>query len=191
MNSSNSSLALVLLDFQPSPLNALGDRAGSVLESASSALAWARAEGLTIAHVRVGFTSADFEAIPERNKTFGGLRGGHRFADGTAECEFVERMRPEAGEISVRKTRFGAFSTTDLADQLRAAGAETLVLAGQSTSGVVLSTVREAADLDFGLVVLADACADPDQELNALLMNTVFPRQAEVITTSALSTLLT
>jgi len=35
-----------------------------------------------------------------------------------------------------------------------------LVLTGFATSGVVLSTLREAADKDFQLTVLSDACVD-------------------------------
>jgi nicotinamidase-related amidase len=181
-----STLALVLLDFQPPPLNSLGDRATAILDRASAALAWARERGVTVAHVRVGFTPDDFGAIPERNKVFGGLRSGQRFVDGTPDCEFVESMRPQAGEIVARKTRLSAFSTTDLAERLRATGVETLILAGQSTSGVVLSTVREGADLDFGLMVLSDASGDADEEYNAYLMGTVFPRQCDVITTADL-----
>jgi hypothetical protein len=50
--------------------------------------------------------------------------------------------------------------------------------------------VREAADLDFRLVVLADACGDPDPELNGFLMDTLFPRQADIITTSDLDDLV-
>jgi len=40
-----------------------------------------------------------------------------------------------------------------------------LVLTGIATSGVVLSTLREAADRDYELTVLADGCADADQEV--------------------------
>jgi nicotinamidase-related amidase len=50
------------------------------------------------------------------------------------------------------------------------------------TSGVVLSTVRQAADLDYRLVVLSDACADTDTAAHEVLMGSVFPRQAEVQT---------
>ena len=60
-----------------------------------------------------------------------------------------------------------------------------LVLAGISTSGVVLSTLRQAADLDFGLSVLRDACADADEEVHRVLCEKVFPRQAEVLDTDA------
>jgi nicotinamidase-related amidase len=65
---------------------------------------------------------------------------------------------------------------------LRAGEIDTLVLTGVSTSGVVLSTIREAADRDFGLVVLADGCLDGDPEVHRVLTEKVFPRQADVIT---------
>jgi nicotinamidase-related amidase len=58
---------------------------------------------------------------------------------------------------------------------------DSLTLAGISTSGVVLSTLREAADMDFELCVLSDACADGDDEVHRVLMETVFPRQARVL----------
>jgi len=56
------------------------------------------------------------------------------------------------------------------------------VLGGISTSGVVLSTVRQAADLDYRLTVLADACGDWDMEVHRVLTEKVFPRQAVVNT---------
>lgn len=65
---------------------------------------------------------------------------------------------------------------------LRAARADSLVLAGISTSGVVLSTLRQAADLDYRLTVLADACADADPEVHRVLTAKVFPKQALVTT---------
>jgi nicotinamidase-related amidase len=51
-----------------------------------------------------------------------------------------------------------------------------------STNGVVLSTLRAAADMDFRVTVLADGCADPDAEGHRVLLEKVFPRQAEVLT---------
>jgi len=49
------------------------------------------------------------------------------------------------------------------------------------TSGVVLSTLRQAADLDYKLIVLADACLDADAEVHRVLTEKVFPRQADVL----------
>jgi nicotinamidase-related amidase len=65
---------------------------------------------------------------------------------------------------------------------LRGLGAGTLVLTGIATSGVVLSTLRQAADLDYQLTVLADVCLDADPEVHRVLTEKVFPRQAEVTT---------
>jgi len=93
-------------------------------------------------------------------------------------------------DIVVRKTRVGAFSTTDLDQQLRDRGIDTLVLGGISTSGVVLSTLRDAADRDYRLLVLADLCADGDPEVHRVLLEKVFPRQADVVTSEQLTELL-
>ena len=65
---------------------------------------------------------------------------------------------------------------------LRSSDIDHLVLAGIATSGVVLSTLREAADRDYRLTVLADACLDRDAEVHRLLIEKVFPRQADVMT---------
>jgi Isochorismatase family len=56
------------------------------------------------------------------------------------------------GEPIVVKHRISPFVGTDLETLLRANGIDTLVLAGVHTSGVVLSTVRHAGDLDYRLV---------------------------------------
>ena len=82
----------------------------------------------------------------------------------------------------VVKRRVSAFSGSDLDVVLRSLGADALVLCGVVTSGVVLSTVRQAADLDFRLTVLADACADTDTAAHEVLIGSVFPRQADVVT---------
>jgi nicotinamidase-related amidase len=56
------------------------------------------------------------------------------------------------------------------------------VLGGMLTSGVVLSTVRDAADRDYHITVLEDLCLDLDEEVHRVLIQKVFPTQADVIT---------
>jgi nicotinamidase-related amidase len=68
---------------------------------------------------------------------------------------------------------------------LRANGIETLVVTGIATSGVVLSTVRHAADADYRVVVVADCCADPDPDVHRVLIEKVFARQTTVTTADA------
>jgi nicotinamidase-related amidase len=81
----------------------------------------------------------------------------------------------------VTKKRVSAFAGSDLAQILRGDDVDHLVVAGITTSGVVLSTVREAADLDYRITVLADLCLDADEEVHRVLTEKVFPRQATVI----------
>jgi len=83
--------------------------------------------------------------------------------------------------VVITKHRVGAFLGTDLDIVLRANGIRTLVLTGIATSGVVLSTLRYAADADYRIVVVEDCCADRDAEVHRVLMEKVFPRQATII----------
>jgi nicotinamidase-related amidase len=80
----------------------------------------------------------------------------------------------------VTKRRVSAFTGSDLEVLLRSGGIDSLVLAGIATSGVVLSTLRQAADLDYRLTVLAGGCLDADPEVHQVLLQKVFTRQAEV-----------
>jgi len=56
---------------------------------------------------------------------------------------------------------------------------------GHATSGVILSTVRYAADADYRLVVVEDGGADRDAEVHMFLMQRLFPRQATVVSAEA------
>ena len=87
---------------------------------------------------------------------------------------------PQQGEPIIVKHRVNAFFGTDLDMMLRSQNRDTLILMGHATSGVILSTVRYAADADYRIIVVEDGCADRDTAVHALLMEKVFPRQATV-----------
>ena len=182
--------ALLVMDYQNAIIGRLED-AEALLARMAHAIAVVRQHGGHIGYVRVAFDDADFDAIPPTSQ-FAGLvaqtgRAMHADSPATAVHESVA---PEPGDLLVRKTRVGAFSTTDLDDQLKAHDVHTLILAGISTSGVVLSTVRDAADRDYQVFVLADASADPQPGVHEFLTEKIFPRQARVITLADLEQLL-
>jgi nicotinamidase-related amidase len=180
--------ALLLMDLQPTVLASIGD-SDTLLARAQRALSWARAEHVRVVFVRVAFTPADYAAIPTHNKAFAVVAEHQILADGSPGSEIDGSLDVRDEDIVVRKTRFGAFSTTDLYARLRSEGIDTLVVAGISTSGVVLSTLRDAADADYRLYVLADATADPDPEVHRVLVEKVIPVQADVIETDDLPAL--
>ena len=100
------------------------------------------------------------------------------------------RVAPKPGDKVVRKTRVGAFARTDLDGWLRGLSIDTVILTGISTSGVVLSTVCDAADRDYRVVVVSDACADVDPQIQNVLMHKVFPQRAHIVTVADLPRLL-
>jgi len=180
--------ALLVMDFQPGITQRMPGLE-PLIERMRQAIADVRAHGGTIGYVRVAFTEADWDAIPEGAMfaSVGQNRLMHHEDPATA---IHDALAPEPGDIVVRKTRVGAMSTTDLDRQLRDRGIGTLILAGLSTSGVLLATIVEAADRDYQLYVLSDGTDDPDPETRDLLLAKVFPRRARVIDTGTLRTLL-
>ncbi|MFI6920180.1 cysteine hydrolase family protein [Nonomuraea spiralis] len=181
--------ALLVLDCQPAILAALpGPEA--LLSRVADAVAIMRAHGGTVAYVRLGFTEADWAAIPPANRTFSLLGERRLLHHADPATDVHDRLAPEPGDIVVRKTRRGALSTTDLDRRLRDRGITTLVVAGLSTSGAVLSTVADAADRDYRLHVLSDGVADPDPRVHETLMTGVLPGLADIVDTAGLRSLL-
>lgn len=185
-----SKSALLLMDFQNAITGMLGDSAPALLDRAQQAREAARAAKMAVMHVRVAFAEADYAAIPSRNKSFSALAGRKFLSDGGPEAAIHPALAPAADEEVFTKKRVGALGTTALHARLQARGIDTLVLSGIATSGVVLSTLRDAADRDYRLFVLADCCADPDAEVHRVLLEKVFPRQADVIALAEFSKLL-
>ena len=180
--------ALLVMDFQEGIVGQLPDT-GPLLERVRQAIADVREHGGTIGYVRVAFTEEDWAAIPA-SAMFAAVGRSRLMHHQDPSTAIHEAVAPEPGDIVVRKTRVGAMLTTDLDQQLRDRGVDTLVLAGLSTSGVVLSTVIEAADRDYRLYVLSDGTDDRDEQTRDFLLTKVFPRRAQVIETGTLRALL-
>ncbi|MFF3438768.1 cysteine hydrolase family protein [Streptosporangium sp. NPDC002721] len=170
--------ALLVMDVQRVVVDRYPDPA--YLPRLREAIGGARTGGLPVIHVVVGFRPG-YPEVSARNRMFGPLARAARASDDEA-TRIHPDVAPEPGDIVVTKRRVSAFSGSDLDVVLRAGDIDHLVLTGIATSGVVLSTLRQAADLDFGLTVLADGCLDADPEVHRVLTEKVFPQQAEVTT---------
>jgi nicotinamidase-related amidase len=179
MEQNTQNTALLIMDMQAGILQMLPDTA-ALVSNVAKAIATARNNNVLVIYVTVGFRQGTPE-ISMNNKGFSASK--ERFASTNVE-EFMKiesGIAPTPGDILVTKRRVSAFTGSDLEVILRAQGIQHIVLAGVATSGVVLSTLREAADKDYRITVLADCCADGDEEVHRVLITKVFPRQAEVI----------
>jgi nicotinamidase-related amidase len=110
------------------------------------------------------------------------VRQMNGLVEGTAGAEIHPAVAPQDGDVVVTKRRVSAFAGSDLDCILRGLGRTHLVLMGIATSGVVLSTIRMAADLDYTMNVVSDCCADGDDEVHRVLVEKVFARMAPEIT---------
>jgi len=172
--------ALLVMDVQRGIVDRYAQDAG-YLARLRRAVDAARTADIRIIYVTVRFRPGYPEVSP-RNKSFATLSQTTAFSEGDPATAIHPDVTPAPGDILVTKRRVSAFAGSDLDVVLRAANIDTLVLTGIATSGVVLSTLRQAADLDYRLVVLADAFLDGDAEVHRVLTEKVFPRQAEVLT---------
>ena len=177
-------MALLVMDVQEG-IVARFAQAGDFLTRIQTAITAARSASIPVISVRVAFRPG-FPEISPKNKSFTVLKQQQgAWQPSMTATEIHPAIAPQPTDIVVTKRRVSAFSGSDLEVVLRAQGISHLVLCGIATSGVVLSTLREAADKDYELTVLADGCVDADEEVQRVLLTKVFPRQAEVISIAA------
>jgi nicotinamidase-related amidase len=139
-------------------------------------LAAARRSLLQVIHTREGFAPdlSDLPA-PRRERNSVGRCGplGRFLIRGEPGHDFIEDLRPEAGEMVVDKPGYGAFHRTTLEADLRDLGITHLILSGVTTQCCVQSTLREAVDRGFTCLLLADCCAALDPALHAATLVTI------------------
>ena len=163
------------MDVQPGIIDRVKNK-DEYIAKVNNAVAAAHKNHIQVIYVVVGFRPG-FPEASDRNKSF-------RTIKETIPSHLVNPqplISPKDGDIVVTKRRISAFAGSDLEVVLRAGEIIHLVLAGIATSGVVLSTLREAADKDYQITVLSDLCADPDEEVHSMLLEKIFPRQATMI----------
>jgi nicotinamidase-related amidase len=142
---------------------------------------------IRVASLSLGVTTSTFGQssghvdVHPRNKMFGSLPP-EAFTPDDPGAAIHPDVAPRGGEIVVHKNRVSAFAGNNLQQILAAQDIDHLVLTGVAISGIVLSTVLQAVDLDYRVTVLSEACADPNPDLHRTLINDIFPRHGEVTT---------
>jgi len=177
--------ALLMADFHT---DSMGEnpivRERHTFERAKEVLDAARDAGVFVAYIVVNFRPG-FPEISDFNKTFSSRKTSGQSPVLDPLALIHPTVTPRQDEPVIVKHRVNAFFGTDLDMILRSHGVDTLILMGHATSGVILSTVRYAADADYQLIVIEDGCADRDPEVHTLLMEKVFPRQTTVTSSKA------
>ncbi|MGI4838187.1 MAG: isochorismatase family protein [Janthinobacterium lividum] len=120
----------------------------------------------------------------------GGLDGGQffrkvpalkAFEAGSAMGAFAPSLQPLASELVVSKQYPSAFFGTSLASTLHAAGIDTLLMGGFSTSGCVRASALDALQHGFAPFVVREACGDRDPAPHEANLFDMQAKMAEVI----------
>ena len=173
--------AVLIADFYTEIMNTLPhsiDR--GVVDKAAAVQEAARSASAMVCYCATVFRS-NYPEIGQRNKTFNQRKNSGQVAVPDPMDIIHPSVHPSEGEVVVGKHRVNALYGTGLDVALRANDIRDLVIFGYATSGVVLSTVRYAADLDYNLTVVEDCCSDSDADIHEFLTQRIFPRQAEVV----------
>lgn len=184
----SASSALLVMDYQRLLLDNYlpTEAAKSVLTKTYGLIEAARHAGVIVIYITVGFRAGHPE-ISSRNRVFSGIRDHGLFIAGSPESAVHPDVAPHPGDPVIMKHRIGAFTSTELGMLLDAQGVDTLIMAGLTTSGVVLSSVRQAFDLDYKVIVVSDCCADPDENIHRVLIDSLLPQHADVVLADVLA----
>src|ERR1700735_3913024 len=171
--------ALVLIDLQNAVvgMNPVPHSAAQVVDNSQKLAAAFRVHGALVVYVRVDLN--DFMKLP--------VDQPHNLGDKplpAAASEIAPSAGFQAGDILVTKRHWGAFAGTDLEQQLKSRGVDTVVLTGISTNAGVESTARQGTGLGFGFVVVEDACSGQDGEQHRFAFEKIFPRLTRVRSTN-------
>ncbi|HSY34904.1 MAG TPA: hydrolase [Acidobacteriaceae bacterium] len=170
--------ALVVIDLQNAivGMSPVPHSAAQVVENSKKLAEAFRVHGAPVAYVRVDLN--DFMKLP--------VDQPHNLGDKplpAVASEIAASAGFQPGDLLVTKRHWGAFAGTDLEQQLKSRGIDTVVLTGISTNAGVESTARQGTGLGFAFVLVEDACSSQDAEHHRFAFEHTFPRLARVRST--------
>lgn len=160
-----SRYALIVVDMQKDFWSeAVAATAPELPDRVAALLAWARAAGPTVVHVRARFR-------PDRRDWMARylLRNWIPCIDGTPGVETLPFAAELSGEPVVTKQSFDGFLGTDLDEVLAGRGIRGLLIAGLVTSTCVLFTASTATQRGYLVSVVSDCCSDREELHHATL----------------------
>jgi maleamate amidohydrolase len=151
--------AVIVVDFVlgfTDPAHFGGGNINRAIAQTTHLLALARAKGWPIAHTRVVYADdgSDCGAFVRKVPPLAAL------TETSPLSQIVPEVAPLPGELIVRKRQASAFFATGLGDWLAFRRADTVLVAGCTTSGCVRATVVDACSHNFRTIVLTDCVGD-------------------------------
>jgi nicotinamidase-related amidase len=95
--------------------------------------------------------------------------------------QIIEEVAPIAGEVVLRKAAPSGFWGTPLAGHLNYLGVDTLLVAGETTSGCVRATVVDGCSYRFRMIVVEECVFDRHESAHALNLFDMHNKYADVL----------
>lgn len=172
--------ALILIDFVEAYFDKNCDLYADVedaLASAKRILEAARKAGILVVYTNVvyhksGVNGGRFyqKAMPLKN-----------FVEGSPMGEWPKGLVPREDELVVSKQYPSAFFATSLASTLTAAGVDSVILTGLTTSGCVRASCVDACSHGFIPIVVDEACGDRHEDPHKANLFDMNAKYADVV----------
>lgn len=147
-------------------------RARNIVANTRTAINKARAAGVRIGFVRIGF-SPDYREWPATSPIFAGARKNDIFKLGTWGTECHPDLGQREEDFDIVKHRVSPFYATSLDAILSAQGVTRIYCSGISSNAVVQALVREGHDRDYEMIILEDGCCGLSLEEHEIAMKSL------------------
>lgn len=169
--------ALVVMHYQVDVFEILfGDQPSLLLDKCNALIRSWRATGRPVVFPNF-FLGEHYEHASKNNRLISSIVPTGRFRSALP----MRGLAIEPGDVRYACPRASVFVGTTLDADLRARGISTLVMAGISSTGVVLSSITWASDADYDVRLVRDCCYDPDQEAHEALFRSGYGGRVEVV----------
>lgn len=166
-----STTAVIAVHMQEDVVNADGAFGGFFAEQALTRdvvavtgrlLDAARAAGSTVVYTRVAWQPGLADLVVN-SPILGIVQQSGCLVEGSDKAQILSEIAPQDGDLVLTHQRVGGFSASQLDTLLRSRGIDTVLFAGVATNFSVEGTARQASDLGYRTVIVADACSAADQ----------------------------
>lgn len=157
-----SDTAILVIDMQNdfvlpgAVLNVAGAQA--TIPTIQELIKFGRSKGWHIIYVIREHDASGSDADLPRRHLFADGKPGYCVA-GTKGWEIVDGLKPQKGDIIIKKHRNSGFFQTDLDTTLRKLGVNTVIISGTQYPNCVRGTAVDAMSYDYNTIVCIDACS--------------------------------
>lgn len=172
--------ALLLIDFVEAYYNqdcALYADVEAALESAKRVLDVARKEGVLVVYTNVTYHASGIDG----GRFFEKVMPLKNLVAGSAMGAWAPGLKPRCDELVVSKQYPSAFFGTSLSSTLTAAGIDTAILTGLTTSGCIRASCIDACSHGFRTIIVEESCGDRHDEPHKANLFDMNAKYADVV----------